>query len=71
MSETTLKLNVKDMSLTTLYRAVSCAQDFNDVYPDDMGARNGVVYECRFYIYRTKTTIVVNDNGEPKESEGK
>lgn len=58
-----IKLDVKDTHMKTLHSAVLYARLFIKEYPERKGLRDGVVYDSRFYIYRTKTMVVVRDNG--------
>lgn len=42
--------------------ALKIARTFTQDYPDSIGIRNGVVYDCGdvvVYAYRTKTLVVV------------
>lgn len=70
-----MKLTIRDVPEKHWARATSVAKQFNAEFPDRMGFHAGVVYvwdakavppEPSFYVYRTKTGVIVR--GTTKET---
>ena len=63
-----MKLTIRDVQEKHWIRAVNVARQFKSEQPDKMGFHAGVVYvsddnayppETSFYVYRTKTGVIV------------
>lgn len=63
-----MKLTIRDVHEKHWIMAINVARQFKSEYPDKMGFHAGVVYvwdakvvppEPSFYVYRTKTGVIV------------